>query len=89
MLARTHARGNLRFVRTTVELDADVAKAVEGLRRARGIGVSEAINELIRLGLLRRERVPAFRQQTHAMGIKVDVANVADALETLEGTRAR
>lgn len=76
-------------MRTTIEFDPDTAKAVERLRRQRGMGVSEAVNELIRLGMLRRERVAPFRQQTHALGIMLDVANVADALEVLEGVQAR
>lgn len=76
-------------MRTTIEFDSDTAKAVERLRRERGLGVSEAVNELIRLGMLRRERVPAFRQQTHALGITIDVANVAEALEELDGAPAR
>lgn len=76
-------------MRTTIEFEPDTAKAVERLRRERGLGVSEAVNELIRLGMLRRERIPAFRQQTHPLGITIDVANVADALETLDGAQAR
>jgi hypothetical protein len=76
-------------MRTTVEFDDDTAKAVEDLRRDRGIGVSEAVNELIRRGLLPRRDVPAFRQQTRRMGLKVDVSNVAAALEDLEGVEAR
>ena len=76
-------------MRTTVEFDPDTAKAVERLRRDRGLGVSDAVNELIRRGMLRRERVPAFRQRTHPLGITIDVANVADALEELDGAQAR
>lgn len=92
----THLRGVVRArtwyvlrMRTTVEFDPDTAKAVERLRRQRGVGVSEAVNELIRLGMLRREAVAPFRQQTHALGIKIDVVNVAEALEVLDGSHAR
>ena len=76
-------------MRTTVEFEPDTAKAVERLRRERGMGVSEAVNELIRLGMMRRERVRPFRQETHHLGIKVDVSNVADALEALDGADTR
>lgn len=76
-------------MRTTVEFDADTATAVEQVRRDRGIGVSEAVNELIRRGLLPRGDRVAFRQRTHPLGLKLDVSNVADALEALEGPEAR
>jgi metal-responsive CopG/Arc/MetJ family transcriptional regulator len=76
-------------MRTTVTLDDDVAAAVERLCRDRSIGLSEAINELIRAGLtVKRPRKP-FRQQSEHIGFKVDVTNVAEALELLEGPAAR
>jgi hypothetical protein len=76
-------------MRTTVTLDDDVAAAVERLRRDRSMGLSEAINELIRAGLtVKRPRKP-FRQQAEHIGFKVDVTNVAEALELLEGPAAR
>jgi Arc/MetJ family transcription regulator len=71
-------------VRTTVELDDDTARAVQALRRERDIGVSEAVNELIRRALLPRGPVPKFRQRTKALGLQLDVSNVAEALEILE-----
>lgn len=76
-------------MRTTVELDADTAAAIDELRRTRGIGLSAAVNELIRRGLLVPEGRRAFRQTTARLGLRIDVSNVADALETLEGPTAR
>ena len=76
-------------MRTTVEFDPDIAKAVERLRRERGIGVSQAVNELIRRGLIPVGDVPPFRQRTRRLGIRIDVSNVAAALEDLEGIEAR
>jgi len=72
-----------------VNLDEDVAKAVERLRRERGIGLSEAVNELIRGGLGRKTNRRRFRQRTQPMGIRVDVTNVAEALDLLEGPSTR
>lgn len=72
-------------MRTTVELAEDTAQAVETLRREQGLGTSEAINALIRRGLLHRGETRPFRQRTACLGLKVDVANVAEALEVLEG----
>jgi antitoxin component of RelBE/YafQ-DinJ toxin-antitoxin module len=76
-------------MRTTIEFDADTAAAVEAIRREMGLGVSEAVNTLIRRGLLPRAKSTPFVQQTQALGIKVDVSNVAEALENLEGSQAR
>lgn len=72
-------------MRTTITLDDDVAAEVER-RRAQGKGPSETINELVRLGLLRSqgERVP-FVQRTVALGLQVDVTNIGDVLELLDG----
>ena len=76
-------------MRTTVEFEADTAKAIERLRRETGLGVSEAVNELIRRGLLSKDDRKPFRQRTRALGIRIDVTNVAEALEVLEGTDSR
>ena len=76
-------------MRTTVTFDQDVAAAIEKLRRQRSIGLSEAANELIRAGL--RTKVPSrrFRQRSGVLGLRIDVTNVAEALEQLEGPVAR
>jgi len=76
-------------MRTTIELDDDTAAAVEELRREAGVGVSEAVNRLIRNGLLPRRKARPFRQRTHQLGLRIDVSNVADALEVLEGPANR
>ena len=76
-------------MRTTVEFDEDTGKAVEQLRRAHGLGVSEAVNELIRRGLLPRAEPKPFRQRTRSLGLTVDVSNIAEALDLLEGPVAR
>ena len=72
-----------------MSLDDDVAAAVERVRRARSLGLSEALNELVRAGL----QVPApkarFRQRTVDLGVGVDVRNVAEALELAEGPAHR
>ncbi|MCG5214386.1 hypothetical protein [Streptosporangium sp. KLBMP 9127] len=68
-----------------MRLDEDVASAVERLRHERHIGLSEAVNELVRAGLRARPERRVFRQRTHAMGVRVDVSNVAEALDLLDG----
>lgn len=76
-------------MRTTVELDDDTAQAVHELRREHGRGVSEAVNELIRRGLLAEPRAQRFVPRTRSLGLRIDVSNVAEALEILEGDDAR
>jgi len=76
-------------MRTTVEFDADTAAAVEEMSRNDGIGVSQAVNELIRRGMLPRPAVQPFEQHRRALGLKLDVSNVAQALEDLDGAEAR
>lgn len=76
-------------MRTTVSLDADVAAAVQAVRAERNVGLSEAVNELIRAGLAVPSQRNRFVQQTFPMRARIDVSNVADALETIEGPRHR
>jgi Arc/MetJ family transcription regulator len=76
-------------MRTTVNLDDDVAAAVERLRRDRSMGLSETVNQLIREGLQGRSPRRAFQQRSQAIGLSIDVANVAEALEQLDGPAAR
>lgn len=72
-------------MRTTVSLADDVAAAVQRLRKERSIGLSEAVNELIRAGLTKRQVANRFQQQTHDMGEGIDYSNIGDAIETLDG----
>jgi Arc/MetJ family transcription regulator len=76
-------------MRTTLSLDDDVAAAVQQLREERNLGLSEAVNELVRAGLAVRPRRKAFRQRTANLGLRIDVSSVADALEHLDGAEAR
>jgi metal-responsive CopG/Arc/MetJ family transcriptional regulator len=76
-------------MRTTVTLAEDVAAAVERVSRDKGIGRSEAVNELIRQGLATSRQREEFRQRTRRLGLRLDVSDVADALETLDGPTAR
>ena len=73
-------------MRTTVRLDRDVAAAVEHLQATRHISVSNAINILARDGLARIPAAPEpFVQRTADLGLRVDVSDVAEALELLDG----
>lgn len=76
-------------MRTTVEFDDDAARAVAHLRRERGLGVSEAVNELIRRAMLPRPTSAVFAQRTRRLGLRLDVSDIAGALEVLEGDTGR
>ena len=56
-------------VRTTVTLDADVAKLLEALQRDRGQGMSEVLNDAVRAGAGGREQRAPFVQRTSPIGI--------------------
>ncbi len=71
-------------MRTTVRLDPEVAAAAEQLRRERHIGLGEAVNELARAGLARPEKATPFRQRTADVNVRIDVTNIAEALELLD-----
>jgi hypothetical protein len=76
-------------MRTTLSLDDDVAAAVQRLREERNLGLSEAVNELVRAGLAAPPRRKVFQQRTANLGLRIDVSSVADALEHLDGPEAR
>lgn len=76
-------------MRTTVSLDDDVAAAVDEVRRSRHVGLSEAVNELIRAGMTVPRKRRAFRQRSCELGLRIDVSNVAEALDVLDGPAAR
>ena len=76
-------------MRTTVNLDDDVVAAIGRLRQDRGLGISEAVNHLVRAGLRQKSDRPVFRQRSVKIGVSVDVSNVAEALETLDGSVVR
>lgn len=76
-------------MRTTVTLADDVAAAVDKLRRERSIGVSEAVNELVRSGLVAGGGREPFVQRTHDLGEGMDVSNIAEVIETVDGPAGR
>ena len=71
-------------MRTTINLEDDVAREVARLRREHGLGLSEAVNELARAGLSARNAPYVYRQRTYDMGARLDLTNIADVLELLD-----
>lgn len=74
-------------MRTTITFDDDVAAALAKRQREHGVGVSRAVNDLVRAGLVGgapgRARTPPPRPRD--MGVEVDVANVWQAIEDRDG----
>lgn len=69
-----------------MDLEADVALAVARRCEERGVATSEVVHELIRLGLMHRPPSSPFVLTTFRLGLRVDVANVAEALDLVEGS---
>ena len=72
-------------MRTTVTFADDVSAAIEQFRRERALGLSEAVNELIRRGLVAPASKKPFVQKTYPMGAKIDLTNIGEAMEIAEG----
>jgi hypothetical protein len=73
-----------------VSLDDDVVRAVEALRRERGMGLSAALNALARQGLSSGVQAGApFAQRVSRMGPpRIPLDDIGTALDLLEsGTR--
>lgn len=66
-------------------LDNDVEAAIERLRRERGLGRSEALNELARRGMVAEAAAPRYVHRAADLGLRVDVTNVGDVIDLLDG----
>jgi hypothetical protein len=82
-------------MRTTLTLDDDVAALLERVRRERGAGLKETVNDALREGLRRLEqprpeRAP-YRTRPTSLGrcLIGTLDNVADALAIAEGESFR
>lgn len=71
-------------MRTTFTLDDDVAAEVDRRRRETGVGISEAVNTLIREGMAQRPRRKRYVHRSVAVGLRVDVTNIGDVLDILD-----
>ena len=72
-------------MRTTVTFADDVSAAIDQFRRERALGLSDAVNELIRRGLVTSAPKQPFVQKTYPMGAKIDLTNIGEAMEIAEG----
>ncbi len=71
-------------MRTTITLEDDVAAAVERLRRERGAGISDVVNQLVRAGLATRDNPKPYVHRSTRLGLKIDVDDIAEVLDVLD-----
>lgn len=71
-------------MRTTVNLDPDVASEVARLQRERGLGLSAAVNELARAGFSRPRGDYAYTPPSFDLGLQVDISDIGGVLELLD-----
>jgi hypothetical protein len=82
-------------VRTTLTLDEDVAAKLTALARRTGRAFKDVVNDTLRRGLMTAPSSPArapFRVETRSLGglrPGLDLDNVSDLLERVEGPRHR
>lgn len=80
-------RANLGCMRTTVALDPDIEAEVRRLRRQEGLGLSEAVNALARRGMMPTSREASFEFNPRPLHALIDLTNISEVLETIEGDR--
>lgn len=54
------------------------------MRRDAGIGVSEAINRLVRDGLAKPTAAPRYEHSSYELGQRIDVTDVGEVLNVLD-----
>lgn len=73
-------------VRTTVSLDREVFEAAQRIRAEKNVSLSEAVNQLAEAGLRRSTERKPFKLRTFSdRGPKMDLTNVAEVLEIIDG----
>lgn len=71
-------------MRTTLNLEDDVLRAVEELRDREGLGLSAAVNQLVRRSLVESKPNPPYRVVPTDLGMKIDVTNIGEVLAFLD-----
>ena len=72
-------------MRTTVNLDEDVAAAVQKRQREEGLGLSETVNKFIREALIKpRKRKPYVHRSSNMGPPKIDITNIGEVLDYLD-----
>jgi hypothetical protein len=91
-LDRNAESSNFMLMRTTVTLETDVARRLQGLARERKISFKAALNETLRRGLEQartKSKGSPFRTEPEDMGVfgHLNYDNIGDLLELAERTK--
>lgn len=73
-------------MRTTINLDDDVAAVVQKRQREEGLGLSETVNKFIREALIRPKKRKPYVHHSADIGFTVDVTNIGEVLDLLDQT---
>ena len=65
-------------------LAADVAAAAEGMRPGEDIGVSDAVDRLIRDGLAKSAGAARNEHTSYELGQRIDVTDIGEVLSPLD-----
>lgn len=57
---------------------------VERLRREEGIGISEAVNRLIRAAMVRPKQPTGYEHRSAGVGLRIDVTDIGAVLDLLD-----
>lgn len=85
----------LRCMRTTLTLDADVARRIERLRKARGLSLRDVVNQALREGLPQLEAPLRPRKEHVTKAVSLggcligNIDDVAEVLAVAEGDGLR
>lgn len=71
-------------MRTTVNIDPDNERVIADLRKKEGLGMSEAVNKLLRRGAVSASSDYAFPDTSFNMGAKTSVAKTGELLDHLD-----
>jgi Ribbon-helix-helix protein, copG family len=91
LLTSRHQSQYALMMRTTLTLDDDVAATLERLRRNRGIGLKQLINDALRRGLKEMSRRAGTREPVRTQAVALgrlrisSIDNIAEALAIVEG----
>ena len=77
-------------MRTTIDLDDDVAAVLVEFQQSEHVGLSRAVNELVRRGITARPPVQRFVQTASSMGEPLrSVDDIGAVLDDIEGDAHR
>ena len=75
------------YMRTTVTIDSDLEQRLKKMMHERGIGFKQALNDVLRRGLIREKKRVPYRVEAVTMGLRTNheiSLRLSDSIEDLE-----